>query len=101
MHFALLFRNCQVSGRARNHVTKTQVDEVVHVSNNNEYGNVNNMAKEDGDGAPYSVSPIATMKQDQQMFSVDEKYMIKAATNGGDQPISLSTTTSSTVDYVR
>jgi hypothetical protein len=87
----MLFRNCEVSGRARNHVTKTQVDEVVHVSNQNDYGQVKNMAEEDEDGGPISGSSIGTMseaadKQGQPMSIVDWEQTIKAAEGGTASP---------------
>ena len=99
-------RNCQVSGRARNHVTKIQVDEVVHLFNHNEYGSVNNMVKVDGDEALNSGASIGTITgttdmQGRPMSIVDGEQSIKTATTGGDQPMSPSMTTSSTVDYVR
>ena len=96
-----------MSGRARNHVTKTQVDEVVHLSNHNEYSSVNNMVKVDGDGGALnsgaSIGAItgATDMQGRPMSIVDGEQSIKTATTGGDQPMSPSMTTSSTVDYVR
>ncbi len=75
-----------MSSRARNHVVKSQVNEVVHVSYH---------------GSAIGTITEATTKQDQTMPGVDEDHAIKVKKNVRDQHKFLSTTTPPTKSYVR
>ncbi len=70
-----------MSSRARNHVSKSQVNEVVHVSYH---------------GSAIGTIPEATKKQDQ-----NENLTIKATKNVKNQHKFLSTTMPPTKSYVR